>query len=88
MKDNETTQVPSAALRSYVMGGNILCLFPDSLRGDGAGGEVGGRAVVEERRFLDPPPQHGVDGVRSGATELTLHDEAHGSTRRRKDATY
>jgi hypothetical protein len=59
-------------------------MSPDGLRGGGAGGEVGGRAVVEDRHPLDPPPHHGVEGVRSGAAELALRGEAQSNTRRRK----
>ena len=31
-------------------------MSPDGLRGGGAGGDVGGRAVVEDRHPLDPAP--------------------------------
>jgi hypothetical protein len=78
------------------MGGNILWLLTARGAG-GSGDEVGRRDIVEDRRPLDPSvPSQGrgcrpkvPDIVRKrGAAELTLHDEAHVSTRRRKDATY
>jgi hypothetical protein len=53
-------------------------MSPDGLRGGGAGGEVSGRGVMEDRHPLDPrPPHHGVERVRSDAAELALRGEAH-----------
>ena len=61
-------------------------MSPDGLRGGEAGGDVGGRAVVEDRHPLDPPaPSRGRGGrpkvpdtVRKrGAAELALHGLAH-----------
>ena len=38
-------------------------MSPDGLRSGGAGGDVGGRAAVEDRHPFDPPHHHGVEGA-------------------------
>ena len=58
-------------------------MFPDSLRGGGAGGEVGVWVVGTDLHPLGPPHYHGAEGVWSGEAELAQYDDAHSTTRRR-----